>query len=259
MYSYDRRAARPIPVDKGQALKLAQRIVRELPAELRFRPEDMAGPINQARGYRAGWVLPAGTFLTTDVKGDTIEVPVRVKFQALEGWGVRRWVAGGGIDTRFFGGRSYGSKLALDLYLNSNAVVHNLLDHLDEVEDELFSVIIHEATHLRDLLKHEYAADEAGSEDYYNAPTEVRAFMQQTADEALKEADRLGKTSGGWILGPEPTSEMIDSLLEKSKTWERIRKQLTPANGKLILRGVARVLQNEWPNLRAKYKKDDWP
>ncbi len=256
MYSYDRRAARPIVVDKGQALRLAKRIVRELPSEFKFRPEDMAGPINRARGYRAGWVLPAGTFLTTDVKGEQVEVPVRVQFQALEGWGVRRWVAGGGIDTRFFG-RGPGSKLALNLYINSNAVVQNLLDHLDGVEEELFSVIIHEVTHLRDLLRHEYAADEAGGEAYYNAPTEVRAFMQQTADEALQEADRLGKASGGWILGPEPTSEMIDSLLEKSGTWDRIRKQLTPANGKLILRGVARALQDEWPKLRAKYKEDD--
>lgn len=257
MYTYDRRAARPIPVDKGQALKLAQRIVRELPAELHFRPEDMAGPINQARGYRAGWVLPAGTFLTTDMKGETVEVPVRVRFEAMEGWGVRRWVAGGGIDTRFNGGRSYGTKMAMNLYINSNAQVQALLDHLDKVEDELFSVIIHESTHLRDLLKHEYAADEAGGDQYYNAPTEVRAFMQQTADETLREADRLGKSSGGWILGPEPSGEMVDSLLEKSGTWDRIRKELTPANARLVLRGVTRVLQDEWPKLRAKYKDDD--
>lgn len=259
MYSYDRRqATRPIPVDKGEARKLARRIVKELPAELRFRPEDMRGPINRARGYRPGWVMPVGTYLTNDVQGTQVEVPVRVQFQVHDGGSVRQWVAGGGIDTRYRG-QGYGSKLAMNLYINSAAIVQDLLDHLNEVEDELFSTIIHEATHLSDLLKHEYeAADSAsGGESYYNAPTELRAFMQQTADEVLREADKVGKSGGAWILGPEPTGNMIQNLLERSNTWERIRRQLTPTSTKTILRGVTRALQDEWPSLLAKYPDPD--
>jgi hypothetical protein len=254
MYSYDRRqAARPIPVDKAQARKLAQRIVKELPDQLRFRAEDMKYPINRARGYRPGWVMPVGTyFIPQDVMGHQVEVPVRVQFQALEGHG-RQWVAGGAVTTRFYG-RNPGDKLALNLYVNSAAVTQELLDHLGEVEDELFSVIIHEATHLSDLLRHEYSGDdEAGTDKYYNAPTEVRAFMQQMADELLREADRLGKDGGAWLLGPEPTGDMIANLLERSSTWERIRRQLTPASTKTILRGVTRALQDEWPSLLKKY------
>lgn len=256
MYSYDRRqAARPIPVDKGEARKLARRIVKELPAELRFRPEDMKGPINRARGYRAGWTMPVGTYLTKDVQGTQVEVPVRVRFEALDGWGVRRWVAGGGIATRYQSTGGHGQKMALNLFINSGAVVQDLLDHLGEVEDELFSTIIHEATHLSDILKHEYeAADSAsGGESYYNAPTELRAFMQQVADEVLREADKVGKSGGAWILGPEPTGNMVVNLLERSNTWERIRRQLTPTSTKTILRGVTRALQDEWPSLLEKY------
>ncbi len=261
MYTYDRRATRPIPVDKGQALKLAKRIVKELPDQLRFRPEDMQGPIDHARGYRSGWVMAVGTYLTNDVQGARVEVPVKVQFQTLEDWGSRRWVAGGSVTTRFRG-RSPGDKLAMNLYINAGARVQDLLDNLDKVEDELFSVIIHEATHLMDVLRHEYNSKDVsdggdGTASYYNAPTEVRAFMQQTADEVLQEADKLGKRSGGWILGSEPSGEMIDSLLEQSGTWDRIRKNLTPANGRLILRGVTRALQDEWPKLRAKYKEED--
>lgn len=257
MYDYDRRqATRAIPVDKAQARKLAQRVVRELPGELRFRADDMQGPINYARGYRPGWVMPVGTYLADDVQGHRVEVPVRVQFKALEEWGTRQWVAGGAINTRYRG-RSPGDKLAMNLYINSAAHVQDLLDHLGEVEDELFSVIIHEATHLMDVLVHEYNSDEdAGTEKYYNAPTEIRAFMQQTVDEVLHEADKVGKLGGAWMLGPTPSGDMVNNLLEKSRTWDRIRKQLTPDSTKTILRGVTRALQDEWPSLLEKYKDE---
>lgn len=259
MYSYDRSAARPIPVDKAQARKLAKRIVKELPAELKFHPEDMARyPINRSRGYRPGWTLPVGTyFVPKDVRGQQVEVPVRVKFKNLEGWGGRRWIAGGEIDTRFYDRGGTGDKLAMNLFVNSNAITQNLLDHLGEVEDELFSVIIHEATHLADVLRHEYSGDEAGSDEYYNAPTELRAFMQQISDEVLREADKLGVMGGAWLLGPAPTGDTVHNLLEKSSTWDRIRRQLTPTSTKLILRGVTRALQDEWPSLLEKYKEDE--
>ncbi len=256
MYSYDRRAARPIPVDKAQARKLAKRIVKELPGELRFRPDDMQGRIDFARGYRPGWVLPVGTYLTQTVQGDQVEVPVRVKYKALEDWGVRRWVSGGGIEVRYFGRKSYGTKLAMNLFINTAAKVQDLLDHLGEVEDELYSVIIHEATHLMDLLKLEYAADEVGVDDYYNSPSELRAFMQQIADEVISEAYRVGQTVGAWGLGSSPSGDMVDSLLSRSTTWERIRKSLKPASFRLILRGITRELQDEWPKLLEKYKDE---
>lgn len=258
MYSYDRRqAARPIPVDKDQARKLAKRIIKELPGELRFRPEDMQGPINRARGYRAGWVLPAGTyFVPKDVLGNQVEIPVKVQFQDLGEGFARRWVAGGSVDTRYRG-QAPGDKLALNLFINSAAKAQDLLDHLNEVEDELFSTIIHEATHVTDVLRHEYSGDtEGGTDKYYNAPTELRAFMQQIADEALREADKLGKSGGSWILGPEPSGDMVSNLLDRSGTWERIRRQLQPSSAKLILRGVTRALQDEWPSLLENYKDD---
>ena len=49
---------------------------------------------------------------------------------------------------------------------------------------------------------------------------------------------------------------MVANLLEKSQTWDRIRRQLTPASIKLILRGVTRALQDEWPSLLEKYKDE---
>jgi len=200
--------------------------------------------------------MPVGTyFIPQDVRGRQVEVPVRVQFQVLEGHG-RQWVAGGSVSTRFHG-KDPGDKLALNIYINSAAVVQDLLDHLSDVEDELFSVIIHEATHLADVLRHEYSGDsESGTDKYYNAPTELRAFMQQTVDEVLREADKVGKLGGAWMLGPTPSGDMVANLLEKSQTWDRIRRQLTPASIKLILRGVTRALQDEWPKLLETYPDD---
>jgi hypothetical protein len=258
MYSYDRRATRPIPVDKAQARKLAQRIVKELPKEFKFHPNDAGYPINRNRGFRPGWVLPVGTyFIPKDVLGKQVEVPVRVKFKELTTWGSRRWVTGGEIDARYYHQGGVADKLAMNLFINSGAVTQQLLDHLGEVEDELFSVIIHEATHLADVLRLEYSGDEDGDgSDYYNAPTELRAFMQQITDEVLREADKLGKLGGAWMLGPTPSGDTVDNLLSKSPTWERIRKHLEADSTKLILRGVTRALQDEWPSLLERYPED---
>jgi hypothetical protein len=77
------------------------------------------------------------------------------------------------------------------------------------------------------------------------------------ADELLREADRLGKDGGAWMLGPEPTGNMIANLLERSNTWERIRRQLSPDSIKTILRGVTRALQDEWPSLLKKYPESE--
>jgi hypothetical protein len=80
--------------------------------------------------------------------------------------------------------------------------------------------------------------------------------MQQITDEVLREADKLGKLGGAWMLGPTPSGDTVDNLLSKSPTWERIRKHLEADSTKLILRGVTRALQDEWPSLLERYPED---
>lgn len=261
-YSYDRTAARPIQIDKVQARRLANKARRMLPGQLRFRADDMEGPLKYARGFNPNkWFYHVGVASMTDVRGQQVEVPFQVQSKSDPTWGPRRWIAGGGVATRKFHDSPIRSKLSLYVTINTERSPKDLIEHLDEVEDEIFSVLAHEFTHLRDLLTED--APDAGQdlEAYYNRPTEVRAFMQQVVDEVLRRLHKLGdQPGGGWIFaGPGPSSQFIEDRLYESLTWDRVHRYLTPATEHLMLKSVARAIQDEWPELQKRYPDDPIP
>ena len=49
----------------------------------------------------------------------------------------------------------------------------------------------------------------------------------------------------------------MDKALAKSKTWGRIEEHLTDSNRRLMLRGITRALQDEWPKLQELYPQDE--
>ena len=129
-----------------------------------------------------------------------------------------------------FGGGvlKYQAKNFVFVYINSTRTPRELLENLEAVEREVFSVLIHETTHLRDLLTHKPEGYRDDALVYHNEPAEVRAFMQQIADEVL---EHLG--------GAEPTGASMREALKASATWRRVADSLTPANRRLVLRGVS--------------------
>jgi hypothetical protein len=250
--------ARPIPIDKGKVKKLAHDAAQGLKKNLRFRTMD--DPLFQTRGFNANrWGYHVGVYETKDVRGQPVNVPVEVDAKEPETWrGPRRFVTGGSVTSRYHGsGRGYGSKLGMGLSINYQRTPNELLQNLSAVEQEMYSVLIHEVTHLRDLLTHTPAKAGAGSADYHNKPAEVRAFMQQIVDEVLAYVHELGRDDGGWLFTGHPTAYFVDSALDKSGTWERIRRDLTKPNEKLILKAVTRALSDEWPKLQKLYPDDD--
>lgn len=262
-YDYDRSrlGARPIPVDKSALAALAKQLVRELPKHLKFRPDDMGKPLHYQRGFSAKWGFSLGVYETTDVAGGYVGVPVEVKWAAMPEWSpTRQWIAGGGVNTRLFntGGRK--SKLSMYLNVNASRSPKDILDRLDRVEKEAFSVLIHEVTHLRDILKGltDYHDTDDGA-TYYNDPTEVRAFMQQVADEVIEYAERQAKSVrvGPWGLTLD--GRLLEQALGNSLSWDRIKRFLTPSNEKLVLRGVERALRDEWPRLEKEYPDEPIP
>lgn len=102
----------------------------------------------------------------------------------------------------------------------------------------LFSILIHEATHAvdRSLKKIEYSPSEVmdkGEEawgPYVNDPNEVRAFMQQVVDEAVRSADKLKSHFSG--------QKLVNMALRMSTTWSLINKHLNPSNAAKILKAV---------------------
>lgn len=261
-YSYDRRAARPIPLDKSQLQRLASDIVKELPRHLKFR--DMSAPLWQTRGFSPqSWGFEVGPVETTDVRGIPIRLKVHVGAKKTTEWrSPRKYVTGGSVRTVYHadgGGKAkgYGYKTGISVTINSVRSPEEILSNIDKVRKELFSVLIHEVTHLRDLLKHEGYEDHPEDPDkYYNAPSEVRAFMQQIADELIEYAHELGKDDP-WFLPDTPDSDFLHKALESSGTWERVRGHLTRSNEKLMLRGVTRALQDEWPKLKELYVEEE--
>jgi hypothetical protein len=252
--------ARPIPIDKGKVQKLAHDAATGLKKHLKFRPGDMDGPMFSARGFNANrWGYHVGVYSTTDVMGNPVNVPVDVDASEPETWvGPRHYVKGGSVTSRHHGsGKGYGSKIGMTLSINYQRTPNELLQNTKAVEQELYSVLIHEVTHLRDLLKHTPARAGAGSADYHNKPSEVRAFMQQIVDEVLSYVHKLGRDDGGWLFTGRLSSDFVDSVLDKSGTWERIRRDLTKPNEKLILKAVTRSLSDEWPKLRKLYPDED--
>jgi len=232
---------RPIPIDKRQARQLAKEAISLLRRKL--KPSER--PLR-----RRSWSL--GAYETTDVRGAPVKVDVTLRVEEPRTWrSPRRYVTGGNVLSTHDTPTSYGVKHLLFIGLNSQRSPSELLANMSEVEDELYSVLVHEVTHLRDLLKPEKGLD------YHNRPSEVRAFMQQISDEALAYLHHLGQDDGGWLFVGPPSSDMIQSALDSSATWERIRRDLTSANNRLVLKAVARVVSDEWSELQRLYPDDD--
>jgi hypothetical protein len=253
-------ATRPIPIDKDAIRKIVSAVVRALPNHLRVKPDDMDSPLWMARGYspdRWGfypnvpeitisrpWLdqpmpLPEGSWPdTVDVRGREVVVMFRVgakKDPKATPDGPRYYVYGGQVGGDYGTAvqpREYKEPNRIEVFINSARTPRELLDNMDEVGRELFSVLIHEATHLRDLVRQHPKGYGDSPATYHNDPAEVRAFMQQVADEVSDAVRASG----------DPTGVSVSAALRSSRTWRRIEPTLTPANRRLILRGVGTVV-----------------
>lgn len=259
LYDYDRarQATRPIPVDKPALAALAKDLANTLPRHMKFRADDMDKQLSYARGFTAKWGFLLGNYATKNVQGYPVTVPVTVGWKTMEEWSpTRQWIAGGGVHTRYYGPREHGYKLAMYIDINAGRTPNEILSNLSRVAKEAFSVLIHEVTHLRDVLYYEgekLEDSEAQTKKYHNSPQELRAFMQQIADEALEYAKGQAKSIGVGTWGITLTNRFVEHALDASLTWSRIKRQLEPKNEKLILKGVARTLHDEWPRLEQQY------
>lgn len=83
----------------------------------------------------------------------------------------------------------------------------------DTLEEDVYSILLHEVTHLRDPFKH-------WGGGYYNNPREVRAYLQQIVDEV------------------EGLKGDVQQLLDKSKTWKRVNRFWSFENRKRVLKTV---------------------
>lgn len=261
LYDYDRtrQATRAIPIDKFELMVLAEKFVRALPLHLKTlgrSKEDWDTPLVQLRGFN-DWHFTLGDFEVNDVQGHPVKVPVYAAGSMDIPTAAKRWISGGSIYVKYDSGSAgLGHKSYMMVNIYGMSTINGLMSDLETVEKEVYSVLIHEGTHLRDRFttRGDKAYDKGPSaQTYYNQPHEVRAFMQQTVDEALDYTVAQARKVGVGIRGIKLTSTFVEQALKSSSTWQRIKIHLQPINEKLVRKAVVRALHDEWRNLEKQY------
>lgn len=267
-----RTARRPIPVDKQQVAKLSKAVIKALEEKFSLvNPKHRDVPIRNLK-FLQNWGKHVGVLETTSVDGNPINVPVWVEMGVgkTSFGGPRQYVGGGRVRSRTYkpGGRM--SPFQVAVYVDSNHTVEDVERHLMRVEREVHSVLLHEVTHVRDILLHDPEGDLEQSIApalYYNKPTEIRAFMQQVVAEiepqfrlALREARRELRRDPEWGAGMVwelKSADSIERLLSKSETWSRIRRGgMSKKNQRLIRQAVARRVSDLWDEHASKLVSD---
>jgi len=116
----------------------------------------------------------------------------------------------------------------------------------DFVKKEVEKVLMHELTHIADPAEG-YASGgsdvpseaETSLEDYYNQPTEVRAYLQEIIHELERHRDKWDKFLR--LLGPTKGFKLF---MRTSQAWLRVSPHLTEKNRRYILKSVSQAFSD---------------
>jgi hypothetical protein len=238
-----------VPIDKKRAREVSDSLAEHL-VGMKFRDQDES--LFHQRSQP--WPMSMMRVKLKSVKGQEFHVPVDLDIgEAPEGnWTMnRKYVAKGVATHKHLGEDHEGYPSKITLTLDRDRTPADLQKDQKRVADEIYHVMIHELTHAVDKMKTPKQTDKRKQEDeakgrdkaesYHNLPHEVRAFKRQIAeevDDAMKKfyAD---EDDPEWI---GQSREVVEHVLGSSKTWDRIRKDLTPENRKAILKTIADVV-----------------
>ncbi len=222
------RLARVIPVDKTVVRQLAKSLNDDLLREFKLASRQTKNLAKSLRDIRSVWLQDETE--VTDVRG--LEKAVKIVFRVLPGRDSTL------MTSAAVGTTSHGPVLVVDL--SGGWTLEEALDAMSfrhGVDARLYDLLLHEITHLIDVLrKPEYASQHGDVSDekaYYNDPAEVRAYMQTVVDEISYHKDRLAKLLK--VFGPQKGMQMILNL---SKTWVQISPIWTPSNKKKVIKSV---------------------
>jgi hypothetical protein len=220
------KIARAIRVDKHRAKQLAIELERVIAKKVR-------GP----RPLGNQMLVPAAPYDIQTVDGSPMSMYIRL--QAVE-TDSPYYVLGGGFGWH----RSYQMPIVV-INVNGGMAADQLgkAAKARQVQNQLYPVLIHELTHAADKYSKgvgdRMTQEEArGNEDYYNNPSEVRAYMQEVVDEInFDNWPKFQKT-----FGP---GKGIEYLLKTSPTWQEVSLHWTERNKRLVIKAVAQAI-NDW-------------
>ncbi len=257
------KEGRPIPIDKELIKTYLDEITTHIKRHMQQYDEPDKPLLDQAEVGRL-FGMDRLIRLKDVREGEVVvSLEIRVVKPKFKNWS-RLFVPGGGVHSRYYGNEQgvaegYGTPWVLYLNLDGTVPPAAWSDKLNRhaIARELYSILIHEFTHLRDLLpyhgKQEHDSEEEEAIEYYNRPVEVRAFMQQVVDEVITDMEKKAVDTEGWYI--DTAWDYIESLLEKSYNWQRIKGFLKPENKRKVLKAVARAVTDLHPELKEKYKE----
>jgi len=231
------RAARPVPLDKAYLQGVSRDLAKFFIAQLRKAAGDRqtAWQHKRLQAYRRG-------------HGVAFEFPKRLHFESLlrRGHGFETdpvdlplWVMSGERGaprgrSRFVQGGSFVQydQPWVEIRVYPDVTGEQLEKDERLLAREFYDVLLHEATHVVELARDERheGTRQLDPGEKVNSPVEVRAYMQQIAEDAI-EAMREG-------LGAR-------DAIALSPTWSRVDRWLTEKNRRLIQKGVYTALRDE--------------
>jgi hypothetical protein len=236
--------ARPIRVDKGEASRVAGRLIDSLEKHLRklalrYGGEHILGNISKPIG-------PVLKTSVTDVLGKKHSVDVAMFSKKSSSPG---WLSGGGLG-KYGSGGSRG-KQVITIVLNGGNTVDSFLSVLEiRLRDKIYEMLLHEFTHVADVSEPTWSDKDRKSgfrppgdaeiDRYCNDRTEVRAYMQEIVKQATEfvgsNMDALRK-----IASP---NRIVTWALKYSDTWNSFSSCMNDRNKKLVMKAVYTALQD---------------
>jgi hypothetical protein len=220
-------AARPIYLNRSSIRKLVDSLFDEIKRGATLNP---TGPLGSF------WFEDEIT--VRDVRGSQRRVVVQAEGRDSSSG---KFILGAG-----FGRVKRTNEPAVVVYLNSAIYVDALFSTLRQAKAAVFSALSHELTHAADVFDDEKTVkprfgpaeekDISDLGDYYNRPSEVRAYMRELFE------DMSGVLSSA--TGRLPSNNVLRSLILSRPHWKQISPYLTERNKKLVLRGVYKAIQD---------------
>lgn len=217
-----RVAARPIKLDKRGIKKEANELARKIWSDVKKLPQDE--PIGK---YVINFEMTI-----TNVVGETVPVLVVVRSNPSSG---PYTVTGGGA------GKARGGEAIL-IQINAS---HNppMFSPNSSLDRELYKLLLHELSHIADKFKKTAPTtrrikreDEVDPKEYYNKPTEVRAFMQEVVEDVRRYFPKISRKFN--------QKDTMKYSLNLSDTWNHIKPHLNRKNKNKILSAVWNEIQD---------------
>lgn len=223
------KTAKAIPLDKHRIKSLSQ----TLQDVVKQRTHGLKGPL----GKRI--LVPGAPYDIRAVDGR--EVTVFIRMQAVDTQS-KLYVVSGGM------GHDRSNRPVIIVNLNATIDAESFYRSAqgsDLIADQIYPVLLHELTHAADIFSEGVASkmteqEAQGNEAYYNAPGEVRAYLQEIIHEVedgalLKAFPKLEKNFG--------VGRAVHMVLNNSTTWREISPHLNEKNRRLIMKAVGQKVE----------------